>query len=112
MNRRFVVAAIFLGLAACATPGRESTEPAANTGPSATNGASSARTSEIEVADIPEVPKATDIPVRDKVVCRMEKRTGTNRATRVCRSRSSINRTATEAKETFEDLRRSQVEYP
>jgi len=112
MNRRIVIAETFLGIAACATPGPESTEPPANAGISATNGASSATAGEVEVADIPEVPKVTDIPVRDRIVCRMEKRTGTNRATRVCRSRSSINRTALDAKDTFEYLRKSQVEYP
>ncbi len=111
MSRRFVMAATFLGIAACATPGPESAEPVANAEISATNDASPATTGGVEVVDIPEVPKVTDIPVRDEVVCSMEKRTGTNRAKRVCRSRSSINRTAIDAKEAFDDLRRSQVEY-
>lgn len=120
MNRRYVLTAAFLGIAACATSGPEHPETVAGTDNSVTNGAPPTTTDDVkvadipdlEVADIPEVPKVTDIPVRDEIVCSREKRTGTNRVIKVCRSRSSINRTSAEAKETFDDLRRSQVEYP
>ncbi len=67
------MAATFLGIAVCATPGPESAEPVANAEISATNDASPATTGGVEVVDIPEVPKVTDIPVRDEVVCSMEK---------------------------------------
>ncbi len=110
MNRRYIVAATFLGIAACATSGSESPEPVANAGNSATNSKSTTSVGEVEVVDIPEVPKVADIPVRNEVICRMEKRTGTNRKKRVCRSRSQIARSAEEAKETFEVLRRSQTD--
>ena len=106
------MSAAFLCIAACATPGPETPEPIVKVESATTNDTPPANPGEVVVAEIPEVPKVTDSPVRDEVVCRMEKRTGTKRAKRVCRSRSSINRAAAEAKETFEDLRKSQVEYP
>ena len=92
MNRRYVVAAIFLGIAACATSGPESPTPVANAGSPATDSKSTTPVGELETADIPEVPMVTDVPVRDEIICRMEKRTE-------------------EGKEKFEVLRRSQVEY-
>jgi len=111
MIRRYAVAAIFLGVAACATSGSQSPEPRANAGNSASDSKSTSAVGDVEVGDIPEVPKAVDIPVRDDVICRMEKRTGSNRATRVCRSRSQNTKSSREGKETFEDLRRSQTGY-
>jgi len=111
MNRQYVVAAIFLGIAACATSGPESPKPVANAGNTATDSKSTTPAGEVETADIPEVPKVASIPVRDEVICRMEKRTGTNRAVRVCRTRSGNAKSAREGKEKFEVLRRSQVEY-
>jgi hypothetical protein len=110
MIPRYAVTTVFLAVAACATSGPEVPESIARAEAPVTN--SDPATGDVHVAEIPEVPKVTDIPVRDEVVCRMEKRTGTNRAVKVCRSRSNISRGATEAKETFEVLRRSQVEYP
>jgi hypothetical protein len=110
MIPRYAVTTVFLAVAACATSSPEVPESIASAEAPVTN--SDPATGDVDVAEIPEVPKVTDIPVRDEVVCRMEKRTGTNRAVKVCRSRSNISRGATEAKETFEVLRRSQVEYP
>ncbi len=111
MNRRYVVAVIFLGIAACATSVQESPQPVASAGNPAPDSKSTTPVGEVEIVAVPEVPMVTDIPVRDEVICRMEKRTGTNRATRVCRTRSGNARSAREGKETFEVLRRSQVEY-
>lgn len=110
MNRRFVMAATFLGIAACATSGPESPEPGAEAGISVTNDISTMTAGEVEAVDIPEVSSVAEIPVQDEVICRMERRTGTHRAKRVCRSRSSIEKTAIDAKQRFEVLRRSQVE--
>lgn len=110
MIRRCAVTTVFLAVTACATSGPEVPEPVASAEAPVTNG--SPAPGDVDVAEIPEVPEMTDIPVRDEVVCKMEKRTGTNRAVKVCRSRSNISRGSTEAKETFEVLRRSQVEYP
>jgi len=106
MNQQYVVAAIFLGIAACATSVPESPTPVASAGNEATP-----PVGEVEIVAVPEVPKVADVPVRDEVICRMEKRTGTNRATRVCRTRSGNKKSAREGKETFEVLRRSQVGY-
>ena len=111
MYRRYYPALIFLSLTACATSGPEHETAVASADDRVPNSAPTTATGNVEVAEVPEVPKVTDIPVRDEVVCTRERRTGTNRVEKVCRSRSSINRTATEAKETFEILRRSQVEY-
>jgi hypothetical protein len=111
MNRRYVVAVIFLGIAACATSGPQSPTPVASAGSSATDSKPTTPAGQVEIVAIPEVPMVTDIPVRDEVICRMEKRTGSNRATRVCRTRSGNTRSAREGKEKFEVLRRSQVEY-
>jgi len=111
MNRRYLMAVICLGIAACATSVPESTTPGVKAGNSAMDSKSTTPVGEVEIVGIPEVPMVTDIPVRDEVICRMEKRTGTNRATRVCRTRSGNARSARKGKETFEVLRRSQVEY-
>ncbi len=111
MNRRYVVAAIFLGIAACATSVPESPTPVASAGNPATDNKATPPVGDVEIVAIPEVPMVTDVPVRDEVICRMEKRTGTNRATRVCRTRSGNAKSARKGKETFEVLRRSQVEY-
>lgn len=111
MNRRYLMAVICLGIAACATSVPESITPGVKAGNSAMDSKSTTPVGEVEIVGIPEVPMVTDIPVRDEVICRMEKRTGTNRATRVCRTRSGNARSARKGKETFEVLRRSQVEY-
>lgn len=111
MNRQYVVAAIFLGVAACATSVPQSPEPRERAGNSGMDSESTPAVGDVEVIDVPKVTEATNIPVRDEVICRMEKRTGTNRAVRVCRSRSQNAKSAREGKETFEDLRRSQTGY-
>ena len=112
MIRRYVMTATILGIAACATSGPEVRETDAGADESVTKGTPTTTPGNVEVVEIPEVAQVTDIPVRDEVVCTRERRTGTNRVKKVCRSRSSIDRTSAEAKETFEVLRRSQVEYP
>ena len=111
MNRRYLIAVICLGVAACATSVPESTMPAVKAGNSATDSKSTTPVGEVEIVAVPEVPMVTDVPVRDEVICRMEKRTGTHRAVRVCRTRSGNARSARKGKETFEVLRRSQVGY-
>ena len=108
MNRHFVVAALFLGIAACATSVPPSPESGAEARNSATTSNSSTPASEMVVFDVPEVSEVAIVPGQDEIVCRMERRTGTHRKIRVCRSRSQIARSAIEAKESFEVLRRSQ----
>ncbi len=111
MIRRYILNASLLTIVACATTDPKLPETVASADQPKTENAPASSTGPVEVAEIPEVAKVTDIPVRDKVVCKMEKRTGTNRATKVCRTRSSINRSTEEGKKAFDDLRRSQVEY-
>ena len=111
MIRQYILTASFLAVAACATTGPKLPEAVASADQPVTDSVPASSTGNVEVAEIPEVAKVTDIPVRDEVVCKMEKRTGTNRRTKVCRSRSSINRSSEEGKKKFDDLRRSQVEY-
>lgn len=127
MKRRHVLAAACLSLTGCAASGPELPGPAAATtepvaGVSAArSGESAARTDAsepvLEVAEIPrvkstaETPTAVSVAARSEVVCRLEKRTGTNRATRVCRTRAEIDRLETESKERFKELHRSQTEY-
>ena len=114
MNRHYIVAALFLGIAACATSVPQSPESgaeprnSATTRNSATPSNSATPASEIVVSDVPELGEVAIIPGQDEVVCSMERRTGTHRKVRVCRSRSQIARSAIEAKESFEILRRSQ----
>lgn len=97
MNRRYLVAGTFLVMAACATSGSVSPEHGANDG------------DEVEVADTSEILTVADVRRQSEVTCRVEKRTGSNRASRVCRSRSQTAKSAVEAKETFEILRKSQT---
>ena len=111
MIRQYIMTASFLAAVACATTDPNIPETVASADLPTKESVPASSTGSVEVAEIPEVAKATDIPVRDEVVCQMEKRTGTNRRTKVCRSRSSINRSSDEGKKKFDDLRRSQVEY-
>ena len=111
MIRQYILIASFLAAAACTTTDPKLPEAVASAEQPTIESAPESSTGSVEVVEIPEVAKATDIPVRDKIVCKMEKRTGTNRATKVCRSRSSISRSSEEGKKAFDDLRRSQVEY-
>ena len=68
----------------------------------------------IEVVDVPQANTVAAAPVlltRQERVCHREKRTGTNRVVRVCRTRAQIEREELESKELFDDLHRSQQEY-
>ena len=83
MNRRYLIAVICLGVAACATSLPESTTPGVKAGNSATDSKSTTPVGEVEIVTVTEVPMVTDVPVRDEVICRIAERSGTNRATRV-----------------------------
>jgi hypothetical protein len=110
MNRQCVVAALFLGIAACATTVPQSPESGIEAGNSATTGNSTTPAIEMAVVNVPEESEVASVPVQDEIVCRMEKRTGSHRATRVCRSRSQTARSSREGMETFETLRQSQMD--
>ena len=98
MNRQYVVAATFLGIAACATPGPETPVPGAKVETSVITSTPTAAEGEFEDVDVPELPKKANIPaqasipVLNELVCRRERTTGSHRVTRVCRTRTAIER--------------------
>ena len=51
------------------------------------------------------------MPARGEVICVRERRTGSNRVRKVCRTREEIRREEDQARETFDDLHRSQEDY-
>ena len=92
MNRRYIVAATVLSIAACATSTPESPEPAADAENTVTD--SDSTEAELEVLDVPEVPDtpiAANIRHPDQLVCRYELGTGTHMRTRVCRIGAEIH---------------------
>ena len=98
MNRRYVVAATFLGIAACATSGPDSPVPGAKVETSVITSNPTAAEGEFEDVDVPKVPKVANIPAQasipdpNELVCRREKTTGSHRVTRVCRTRVEVER--------------------
>lgn len=66
---------------------------------------------EVQVADIPTVPMAAPGVDGNARVCRNERKTGTNRVSRVCRTRAEIEQQQAKGKEVFDDLHKSQQEY-
>lgn len=113
MTRRLLVAASFLGITACATSVPAPRDPAATAENPVTQNrtTSEATADEVEFVDVLEVPEVADVSGKDELICRRERTTGSHRAKRVCRTRSSMENTEEKSKETFETLRRSQVEY-
>ena len=92
MIRRYVVSAVLLGIAACATSNPERPAPVAKAHtPGQINNATAAEGAFDDV-EVPKVPMATnisdqmDIPREPKVVCRRERPTGSNRPRKVCRT--------------------------
>jgi len=92
MNRRYVMVATFLGIAACASSGSKLPEPGTNAGNSVPNNTSTATVGEVQVVDIPEVPMAANIPVQNEVICHREQRPGSKITKRVCRTRAEIEK--------------------
>jgi hypothetical protein len=66
---------------------------------------------ELESIEPPPVEQS-DIPIaaatRTERICTREKRTGSHRAIRVCRTRAEVERLEEEGKDTFRELHRSQ----
>ena len=90
MNRRYVVAATFLGITACVTSAPESPDPAATAGNSVTNSNSTAAADELHVVDVPEAPILAKNENPNERVCRYEQETGSHMRIRVCRTRAEI----------------------
>ena len=122
MNRHWMTVLISIGISACAASGPDSSHPVAkpeNATESTTESSTPAPATEdvITVVDIPgesaTPAEASDLDMaaRSDLVCVRERRTGSHRARKVCRARAQIAKEELEAKETFEDLHRSQVEY-
>lgn len=120
MYQRYLMAATFLGIAACATSGNESQTPGAAaenlvliSNPTAAAG-ESADEGKLEDVDVPEIPKVanmsgrTNIPDKPDVICRREKPTGSNMARRVCRRQSEIEEMRTVSQDTLKELQRQQ----
>ncbi len=117
MNQRYVVAAAFFGIAACATSSPEAPEPGASAGNPVTNSNSTAVEETLDIVEVPEVPISANIPAPAKVTCRRETEIGSRRVKRICRTRSEIDKTQAAAQDTLNDLhktldlQRIQVEY-
>ena len=109
MIRRFVVAATFLGIAACVTSAPESPESTAKAGKSVTNSNSTAAVNELQIGDMPEVPETPILAGNEKpngLVCRYERETGTHMRTRVCRWRADIEETRKKTQQVLRDMDR------
>ena len=122
MTRHWLIVMISIGISACAASGPDSSRPdakAENASESTTENTTPAPATEdvIVVVDIPgesatpAEASELDVPAQSNLVCVRERRTGSHRARKVCRSRAQIAKEEQEAKDTFEDLHRSQVEY-
>ena len=118
MNKSVLLAAAALALTACASTAPTATDssvPAASAAadlPPATSdveepGSSNGDIQVLNIEGQEKVALPTDEP---EIVCRRERRTGSHRAIRVCRSKAEIERTAREGKDAFEELNRSQTQ--
>ena len=113
MNRRYLVAATFLGIAACATSGPELPEPAANVENAVTNTDTTPVEGQLEVVDVPEIPFSANVPPpEDEIVCRRERRTGTYLAKKVCRTRAQMDAERDTGQNTLDDLSRRTYSGP
>jgi len=118
MYRSVTAVAMAFSFAACTTPAPPIVADTGN--PAATANRTGepvpseeeAGSRDIEVVDLPDAPEGAVAPEPrpggPPRICRNEKRTGTNRVVRVCRSAAQIERDVIEGKEAFEELRRSQ----
>ncbi|MDJ0940309.1 MAG: hypothetical protein QNJ00_11155 [Woeseiaceae bacterium] len=117
MNRQIIALSVVL-LAGCAAPqptpnaGIESPATSAETSIASAESATaeSGLSGDIEFADpLAPTPTAVVHPTMpdSQVICKMERRTGTNRKVKVCR-RQPTAQEAADTRQTFESLRRSQ----
>ena len=126
MKQQWMAAMICIGLTACADSGPAMPPPNENPEKTKTsaerpaeivtqNESSAPSAREVVVVEFPQEPETapdnTEVPVQTEYVCKRERKTGSNRATKVCRSREQIAKDELEGKKTFEDLHRSQREY-
>ncbi len=116
MDRRYLVAATFLGIAACATSGPESSEQAVGSASAddAVVDTSMAESEDVlEVAEVPEVPvAASPPPPQNAVVCRKEKRLGSNRTVKICRTQAQMEADREAGQDTLDELSRRTLSGP
>ena len=110
MNFQILLLATILGLAACATSGPEPSEQTARTS-SADNmvveNDAAENEGSLEVAEVPEVPVAASPPPSgDEVVCRKEKRLGSNRTIKICRTQAQTEADREAGQDTLGELSR------
>ena len=114
------IAILFSAIAISACGSTPQDSPAAAPAPepvamaSETGAADGQPSSEIDVVDIHEVPETeVDAAPQEAVVkCRMERRTGSNRAQKVCRKQGDSRTSELDAQRTFDRLHRSQQTLP
>jgi len=113
MNRRHVLAAVYLGISACATSGPELPTPDAKVESSVITSDPTAADDEIHSIDAPEVPKTANFakPAESpgqpgEIICRDEQRTNSHPKPRVCRTRLEIEEMSKEAQARFRRLRK------
>ena len=112
MNRRYVVAVAFLGIAACTTSGPESPVPGAKAETSVITSNPTAAEGVIEQVGVPEAPKDTIIAVENSLDCRKEKLTGSHIPQVVCMTHSERDRLRKVAQDNMEALRRKPSAVP
>jgi hypothetical protein len=107
MNTRLIIIAIFLGVAACATSGPEPKAPAANEEGPAANAESNEVEDQLEIVDVPAVAASENVPPpEDEVICHKEKRLGSNRSIKVCRTRAQMDAEREAGQDTLDSLSR------
>ena len=98
MNRRYVVAIAFFGIAACTTSGPESPVPDVK--------------AETEQVGVSEAPVETTIEDPNEMICIREKLTGSRIKTKVCLTRAERDRIRQVAQDNFEADRRKPGSNP
>lgn len=107
MSTRLIIIAIFLGVAACATPAPEPKAPAANEEAPTVNAEPNEVEDQLEVVDVPAVAASENAPPPvDEVICRKEKRLGSNRSIKVCRTRSQMDAEREAGQDALDNLSR------
>lgn len=112
MNRRYIVAVAFLGVAGCATSGPEAqvTDATAETPVIASNPA--AAEGVIEQVDVQEAPIETTVADEDELICTREKLTGSRIATKVCLTRAEREKMQEDAQGFMDGAKRSPGSNP
>ena len=112
MNRQYVLAIAFFGIAACTTSGPGSPTTGAMAETSVIAGNQTEAEGMIGQADVPEAPLEETIEDEDELVCTKERLTGSRIPTKVCLTRSERERLQKEAQSYIEKDRRKPGSNP